>query len=99
VNQSVAAWTILTACALWAVCWLVRVPWQLNVYSGVLLASVIGQTFMHLQSMRYLLAAFPLLIPVGQYMRRWPTPVTVLVLTALTLLSATFQFWLWRGDF
>lgn len=98
-NYSVAAWTIVIACGLWVVCWITRVPWQLNVYSGVLLAAVVGQTFMHLQSMRYLLAAFPLLIPIGQYMKRWPTAVTVLTLALLTLLSASFQYWLWQLDF
>ena len=95
--HQVAAWTLLIACLLFAAGVAVRIPWQLSVYAGILLAGVLVQSSYHQHSMRFLLVAFPLVFPVAWAIRRWPWRIVVPALGALAVLSAAFQIQLWAG--
>jgi hypothetical protein len=95
--HQVAAWTIVAACVLFVAGIWLRLPWILNWYSGFLLLGVLVQTPYHQHSMRFLLAAFPLVFPVAWALRRGPAWVSFIALPAAALTSAAFQLGLWRG--
>lgn len=96
--HQVAAWTILAAVVLLVACVVVRLPWPLTLYAGLLVAAAISQSDYHQHSMRYLIAAFPLVLPVAIGMRRMPTWLLAATLTMLAVLSATFQIHLWESS-
>jgi hypothetical protein len=95
--HQVAAWTIVVGCVLFVGGLLIRIPWQLSAYAGILMAGVLAQSMYHQHGMRFLLVAFPLVFPIAWVMRRWPWWVVVPVLGALAALSAAFQLQLWRS--
>ncbi|MCB9427630.1 MAG: hypothetical protein H6524_02340 [Actinobacteria bacterium] len=98
-THQMAAWTIVAACLLFVAAVLIRIPWPLTVYAGILLAGVLVQAHFHQHSMRFLLVAFPLVFPIAWLLRRWPTWLVVVVLCATAVASATLQLWLWREGF
>ncbi|WP_405111467.1 hypothetical protein OG559_01620 [Micromonospora sp. NBC_01405] len=67
-----------------------RQPWQLLLYSGLLLVTTLGAAGYYHSKARFLLPAFPLLLPaaVGLARAGWARAITVLV--TLTILSAYF---------
>lgn len=93
----VSAWTVVAACTLLLMCLLMRVPWPLTVYAGILLAGVLVQSSYHQHAMRFLLVAFPLLLPLAALIRRLPTWLAAAILISSCLLSAYFQMWLWSS--
>ena len=98
-THQMAAWTIVAACLLLGAAVMIRVPWPLNLYAGILLAGVLVQAHFHQHSMRFLLVAFPLVFPIAWLVRRWPTWLAVVALCATAVASATLQLWLWREGF
>lgn len=99
VTHQAAAWTIVAACLLLVAAVVIRVPWPLNVYAGILLAGVLVQAHFHQHSMRFLLVAFPLVFPIAWLVRRWSTRLAVVALYATAVASSTLQIWLWREGF
>lgn len=98
-THQMAAWTIAAACLLLVAAVILKVPWPLNVYAGILLAGVLVQAHFHQHSMRFLLVAFPLVFPIAWLVRRWPTWLVVVTLSATAMASATLQLWLWREGY
>ncbi len=94
----VAAWTIVAACLLFVASLVLRLPWPLNMYSGLLLAGVIAQASYHPHSMRFLLMAFPLVFPLAAWGRRLPTWLAAVVLLGLCVASTAFQSGLWPNQ-
>lgn len=78
------------AVALFALAVAQRQPWQLLLFSGLLLATSIGGSGYYHAKARFLVAAFPLLIPPAAAMARARPATTVTVLTTLTLISSYF---------
>lgn len=97
VVHQVAAVTVVAGVGLLLACLAVRLPWPLILYSAILVAGVIVQARYHQHSMRFLLVAFPLVIPVAWSLRRLPNWLLMLVLAALLVLSAAFQSPLWNS--
>ena len=67
-----------------------RQPWQLLLYSGLLLVTTLGAAGYYHSKARFLLPAFALLLPAAVALARagWARAVTVVV--ALTVFSAYF---------
>ncbi|MGW4155721.1 hypothetical protein ACWEDF_21435 [Micromonospora chersina] len=96
--------TVVTLVALLAIMFFVlslldRQPWQLLLYSGLLLVTTLGAAGYYHSKARFLLPAFPLLLPaaVGLARAGWARATTVLVTVAL--FSAYFGGYLlliWR---
>ncbi|SCL23877.1 Mannosyltransferase (PIG-V) [Micromonospora rhizosphaerae] len=81
---------VLLAIALFVLSLLDRQPWQLLLYSGLLLVTTLGAAGYYHAKARFLLPAFPLLLPVAVTLARagWARAVTVLA--TLTVVSAYF---------
>jgi hypothetical protein len=95
----IVCFVLLAAVILLVLAIMDRLPWQLLLYSGLLLAaSVATENYYHSKA-RYLVPAFPLLLPVASVLARTRTGKAVLVLGWLTLISAYFGGYLllvWR---
>ncbi|MCM2389294.1 glycosyltransferase family 39 protein [Streptomyces albipurpureus] len=78
-----------------------RQPIALLVFSGVLLAVVLGSAGVYFPRARFLLPGFPLLLPMARGLARARRPVTVwVVLGAATLVSAwsgAYMLLVWQG--
>lgn len=81
---------LLLAVALFALAVAQRQPWQLLLFSGLLLATSIGGSGYYHSKARFLVAAFPLLLPPALALARARTATAVTVVTTLTLISAYF---------
>ncbi|MFG1740096.1 hypothetical protein ACGFLT_18900 [Micromonospora chalcea] len=81
---------VLIALALFVLSALDRQPWQLLLYSGLILLTTLGAAGYYHAKARFLLPAFPLLLPVAVALARagWARAVTVLA--PLLILSAYF---------
>ncbi|WBC15087.1 hypothetical protein O7600_29180 [Micromonospora sp. WMMA1998] len=81
---------VLVALALFVLGALDRQPWQLLLYSGLILLTTLGAAGYYHAKARFLLPAFPLLLPVAVALARagWARAVTVLA--PLAILSAYF---------
>ncbi|MFU8873785.1 hypothetical protein [Micromonospora sp. SL4-19] len=76
-----------------------RQPWQLLLYSGLLLVTTLGAAGFYHSKARFLLPAFPLLLPAAVALARAGRARAITVLTALALISAYFGGYLllvWR---
>lgn len=67
-----------------------RQPWPLLVYSAALLIMTIGSSGMYHAKARFLLVAFPLLLPVACALAKTRTSGAVVTVSTLTLISAYF---------
>jgi hypothetical protein len=106
-HQSPFAYYLVTAVllgylALLVICLVDRQPWQLIVYSAILLMIALGDaTYFHTRA-RFLIPAFPLLIPIAVALARTRTSRAVLVLGTLAVISAYCGGYLelvWRFSF
>jgi hypothetical protein len=79
---------VLVALTLFVLSLLDRQPWQLLLYSGLLLVTTLGAAGYYHAKARFLLPAFPLLLPVAVALARTRPAKAVTVLTALTAISA-----------
>ncbi|MCF0092307.1 hypothetical protein [Micromonospora sp. MH99] len=78
-----------------------RQPWQLLLYSGLLLVTTLGAAGYYHSKARFLLPAFPLLIPVAVAFAKAARARAVAILTLLALMSAYFGGYLlivWRSS-
>lgn len=78
-----------------------RQPWQLLLFSGLLLATTVGATGYYHAKARFLLPAFALLLPVARALARTTIPKLVVILGCLTLISAYFGGYLlliWKNS-
>ncbi|WBB71766.1 hypothetical protein O7602_18710 [Micromonospora sp. WMMD1128] len=76
-----------------------RQPWQLLLYSGLLLLTTLGAAGFYHSKARFLLPAFPLLLPAAVALARAGRARAATVLTTLALVSAYFGGYLllvWR---
>ncbi|MFI6256861.1 hypothetical protein ACIBCL_12155 [Micromonospora zamorensis] len=76
-----------------------RQPWQLLLYSGLLLVTTLGAAGYYHSKARFLLPAFPLLIPPAVALARAGWARAAAVLTAMMIMSAYFGGYLlmvWR---
>lgn len=76
-----------------------RQPWQLLLYSGLLLLTTLGAAGFYHSKARFLLPAFPLLLPAAVALARAGRARAVTVLTTLALVAAYFGGYLllvWR---
>jgi hypothetical protein len=90
---------LLLAVALFVHSILQRQPWQLLLYSAVLLITTLGGYEMYNAKARFLLVAFPLLLPVALGLSRTRTAGAVVTVSTLALISAYFGGYLllvWR---
>ncbi|GIF09173.1 glycosyltransferase family 39 protein [Actinoplanes siamensis] len=86
--------TLVVAIGLLVVLVTARVPWQLKLFSAVLLAmSFFGHGYYHSKA-RLLLPAFPLLLPAAAALARARRPVAVAVLATLTVISTGYGIYL-----
>ncbi|MFG1805527.1 hypothetical protein [Streptomyces sp. NPDC049040] len=81
---------LLLAVALFALAVAQRQPWQLLLFSALLLATSIGGSGYYHAKARFLVAAFPLLLPPALALARAKTATTVTVVTTMTLISGYF---------
>ncbi|WP_327289827.1 hypothetical protein [Streptomyces sp. NBC_01198] len=81
---------LLLAVALFALTVAQRQPWPLLLFSALLLATSIGGSGYYHSKARFLVAAFPLLIPPAAALARARPATTVTVVTTLTLISSYF---------
>ncbi|WP_242624070.1 hypothetical protein [Micromonospora kangleipakensis] len=79
---------VLLAVALFVLSLLDRQPWQLLLYSGLLLITTLGAAGYYHAKARFLLPAFPLLLPVAVALARAGRAKAVTVLATLTVVSA-----------
>ncbi|TGA84767.1 glycosyltransferase family 39 protein [Streptomyces sp. MZ04] len=82
--------TLLAALALFALSLGDRQPLPLLVFSGLLLAIVLGSKGVYFPRARFLMPGFPLLLPLAAALARARTHVTVTVLVAAAVTSAAF---------
>lgn len=78
-----------------------RQPWQLLLYSGLLLVTTLGAAGYYHSKARFLLPAFPLLIPVAVAFAKAVRARAIAILTLLALMSAYFGGYLlivWRSS-
>ena len=78
-----------------------RQPWQLLLYSGLLLVTTLGAAGYYHSKARFLLPAFPLLIPVAVAFAKAGRARAIAILTLLALMSAYFGGYLlivWRSS-
>ncbi|MCW2914680.1 MAG: hypothetical protein JWN52_2748 [Actinomycetia bacterium] len=91
--------TLLAAIALFVLCLLDRQPWQLLLYSGLLLATTLGASTYYNSRARYLLPAFTLLMPIARGLAKTAVPRAVVIMSTLAVASAYFGGYLlliWR---
>ncbi|NES31033.1 hypothetical protein GCE86_03965 [Micromonospora terminaliae] len=81
---------VLVAVALFVISLIDRQPWQLLLYSGLVLATTLGAAGYYHAKARFLLPAFPLLLPVAVALARAGRARAITVLATLTILSAYF---------
>ncbi|SFF79959.1 hypothetical protein SAMN05216251_12965 [Actinacidiphila alni] len=81
---------LLLAVALFVLSLLDRQPWQLLVFSGLLLATSIGGSGYYHSKARFLIAAFPLLMPPAVALAKARTGTAVTVVATMTLVSGYF---------
>lgn len=81
---------LVTAVVLYAVGLIDRQPWPLLLFSGLLLATAIGGSGFYHSKARFLVAAFPLLIPPAAALAKARTATAITVVTALTVVSGYF---------
>ncbi|OIV36571.1 hypothetical protein BIV57_15560 [Mangrovactinospora gilvigrisea] len=81
---------LVAAAALFVVCVLRRQPLPLLVYSGVLLLITYGGAGFYTSKARFLIPAFPLLLPVARALARMRTSTAAAMLVPLVLGSAWF---------
>ncbi|MCI4065222.1 hypothetical protein MRQ36_22705 [Micromonospora sp. R77] len=97
---------VVTVVALLAIMFFVlslldRQPWQLLLYSGLLLVTTLGAAGYYHSKARFLLPAFPLLLPaaVGLARAGWSRAVTVLVtVTAFSAYFGGYLLLLWKSS-
>ncbi|RLK22495.1 hypothetical protein DER29_0329 [Micromonospora sp. M71_S20] len=90
---------VLLALMLFVLSMLNRQPWQLLLYSGLLLVTTLGAAGFYHSKARFLLPAFPLLLPAAVALAQTSRARAVTVLTTLTVISAYFGGYLlliWR---
>ncbi|MFG3504465.1 hypothetical protein ACGF5F_03020 [Streptomyces sp. NPDC047821] len=91
---------LVASVALYALCLADRQPLPLLVFSGVLLLVVLGSGGVYFPRARFLLPAFPLLLPLAVAVGRARLPVAALVLGAAALSSAwlgAYMLLVWPG--
>ncbi len=86
----VVSLVLLVAAALFVLTILDRQPWQLLLYSGLVLAMSLGAAGYYWAKARFLLPAFPLLLPVAAGLARTRAPRMVVVVATLALVSGYF---------
>lgn len=79
---------VLLALALFVLSLLDRQPWQLLLYSGLLLVTTLGAAGYYWAKARFLLPAFPLLLPVAVALARTSRAKAVTVVATLAVVSA-----------
>jgi hypothetical protein len=84
----VVCFVMLAAIVLFVLALLDRLPWQLLLYSGLLLVASVGTAGLFHAQARFLIPAFPLLLPVATALAGARTSRAVVVLGWLTLVSA-----------
>lgn len=82
--------TLFLAVVLFALSLLGHVPWPLTLFSALLLATALGGSGFYQAKPRFLISAFPLLIPPAVALARARTGTAVTVCAALTLLSGYY---------
>jgi hypothetical protein len=95
----VVTFVLLASVVLLVLAVLDRLPWQLLLYSGLLLVASLGGAGYYNAKARFLIPAFPLLLPVAAALARARTSKAVVVLCWLALISAYFGGYLllvWR---
>ncbi len=97
----VVSTVLVLSVVLYALCAADRQPPALLVFTGVLLLVVLGSSGVYFPRARFLLPAFPLLLPMAQALARARRRSTVLiVLTTATLMSSwlgAYMLLVWRG--
>jgi hypothetical protein len=91
---------LLASTGLWLLCLADRQPPALLVFTGVLLLVVLGSGGVYFPRARFLMPAFPLLLPVALAAARARRSVTALVVVGAALSSAWLGAYLllvWRG--
>lgn len=92
---------LLLAIMLFVLSLLDRQPWQLLLYSGLILVTTLGVAGYYNARARFLLPAFPLLLPAAVALARAGRARAVTVLAALTVVSAYFGghlLLIWAGS-
>jgi hypothetical protein len=90
---------LLAALTLFALSVLDRQPWPLLLYSGLFLAITIGESGFYWAKGRFLLPAFTLLLPIAVGLARTRVTRALVVLAALTAVSAYYGgylFFVWK---
>ncbi|MFE2232878.1 hypothetical protein ACFXA4_09940 [Streptomyces sp. NPDC059442] len=85
---AVVSVVLLVSAGLYLLCLADRQPAALLVFTGVLLLVVLGSGGVYFPRARFLVPAFPLLLPIALAVSRARRPVAVLTLTAAALSSA-----------
>lgn len=96
----VVSLVLVVSAALYLLCLVERQPLVLLVFTGVLLAVVLGSGGVYFPRARFLLPGFPLLLPVATALARARRPAALMVLAGAVLTSAWFGGYLllvWRG--
>ena len=89
-NTAVGAATVIAALVLFVVCVQQRQPLVLLVYAGVLLLIAVGGAGYFHSKARFLLPAFPLLIPMARALAAARPATMYLLLAAATLVSSVY---------
>ncbi|MEU2431001.1 mannosyltransferase family protein [Streptomyces sp. NPDC007861] len=91
---------LIVSVGLYALCLMDRQPLVLVVFTGVLLLVVLGSGGVYFPRARFLMPAFPLLLPIAAAVARARRPVAVMVLGGAALMSAwlgAYQLLVWTG--
>lgn len=94
VSLSVAMWLVVIALVLLVLLYLMRPPALVLVYTTVLMFLVLAQSNYLQARQRFLLVAFPLLLPVASWLARRSTRASVALLGIAALASAWYGSWL-----
>jgi hypothetical protein len=89
-DMYVVTFVVVAAIVLLVLALIDRLPWQLLLYSALLLAPALASADYYHSKARYLIPAFPLLLPIATALGRTRTSKAVVVLGWLTLVSAYF---------
>ena len=93
---------VLAAIVLLVLLALLRPPWPLIAYAAGILLITLGTAHYYHSKARYLLPAFPLLLPIAAALDRARTAAIVAVLVPLALASAWYGGYLlliWKASF